>query len=196
MAIKRADIRKILENTETASDDKVKAIMDALHTETDELRDQLEAEKTARTTAEKERDTANTGKQAAEKALNDFKTQQSEKDSRAAKTAKCKELLKKAGVLDKYIDDIVNDSKKGEEFIKALELDASGEIKDADKMLDKAKTEFSGKIGTKTTTGAKVDNPPANAGGISKEDFAKMSLDARIKLKNNDPELYKQLRGN
>ena len=164
MALKRADIRKILENTETSNDDKAKAILDALHEETDGLRDQLEAEKAARTKAEKERDAANSGKEAAEKSLNDYKAQQTARDTRTAKAAKCKELLKKAGVLDRYIDDIVNDSKKGDAFINALELDDKGEIKDADKMLDKAKSEFNGKIGTTKTTGTKVDTPPANTG--------------------------------
>ena len=45
MALKRADIRTILENTETSNDDKAKAILDALHKETDELKDQLDAKK-------------------------------------------------------------------------------------------------------------------------------------------------------
>lgn len=45
MALKRADIRTILENPETSNDDKAKAILDALHKETDELKDQLDAEK-------------------------------------------------------------------------------------------------------------------------------------------------------
>ena len=170
MALKRADIRKILENTETSNDDKAKAILDALHEETDGLRDQLEAEKAARTKAEKERDEANTGKQAAEQSLTDYKAQQSAKDTRATKAAKCKELLKKAGVLDKYIDDIVNDSKKGDEFINALELDEKGEIKEGDKMLDKAKATFSGKIGTTKTTGTKVDTPPTNTGSKMTKD--------------------------
>lgn len=170
MALKRADIRKILENAETSNDDKAKAILDALHEETDALRDELDTEKNARVAAEKERDAANGGKQAAEKALTDYKTQQTAKESRAAKAAKCRELLKQAGVLDSYIDDIVNDSKKGEDFINALELDAKGEIKDAAKQLDKAKAEFGSKIATKTTKGAPVDNPPANIGSKMTKD--------------------------
>ena len=80
MALKRADIRTILENPETSNDDKAKTILDALHKETDELKDQLDAEKTARTQAEKDRDAANGGKQAAEKALTDYKAQQTKKD--------------------------------------------------------------------------------------------------------------------
>ena len=194
MALKRADIRKILENAETSNDDKAKAILDALHEETDALRDELDTEKNARIAAEKERDAANSGKQTAEQALTDYKADISAKTTKAAKAAKCRELLKQAGVLDRYIDDIVNDSKKGEGFINALELDAKGEIKDAAKQLDKVKTEFGDKIATKTTKGAQVDNPPTNNSGVSKEDFEKMSLDARIKLKNENPELYQQLR--
>ena len=62
MALKRADIRTILENPETSNDDKVEAILDALHKETDGLRNQLDEEKTARTQAEKDRDAAGAGR--------------------------------------------------------------------------------------------------------------------------------------
>ena len=154
MALKRADIRTILENTETSNDDKAKAILDALHKETDELKDQLDAEKTARTQAEKDRDAANGGKQAAEKA-------QTQKDTHAAKEAKFRELLKTAGVLDKYADRVVRLS--GEDIDK-LELDEKGEVKDAKKHADSLKADWSDFVGTTTTTGAKVDTPPTNAG--------------------------------
>jgi len=39
-----------------------------------------------------------------------------------------------------------------------------------------------------------VDTPPTSYAGTSPEDFKKMSLDDRIKLKNSNPELYQQLR--
>lgn len=194
MALKRADIRTILENAETSNDDKVEAILDALHKETDGLRNQLDEEKTARTQAEKDRDAANGGKQAAEKALTDYKAQQTAAASKAAKTAAFKQLLKQAGVLEKYIDDIADDSKKGDEFAAGLELDADGKVKDAEKQLSSIKTTWGGKIATTKTTGAKVDNPPTSYAGTSPEDFKKMSLDDRIKLKNSNPELYQQLR--
>ena len=194
MALKRADIRKILENPETSNDDKAKAVLDALHEETDALKDELDTTKTALANAEKERDAANSGKQAAEQALTDYKAQQTAAASKAAKTAAFKQLLKQAGVLEKYIDDIANDSKKGDEFAAALELDADGKVKDAEKQLSSIKTEWGGKIGKTTTTGAKVDTPPTNYTGTSPEDFKKMSLDERIKLKNSNPELYQQLR--
>ena len=118
MALKRADIRTILENPETSNDDKVEAILDALHKETDGLRNQLDEEKTARTQAEKDRDAANGGKQAAEQALTDYKAQQIKKDTHAAKETKFRELLKAAGVLDKYADRVVRLS--GEDIDKVM----------------------------------------------------------------------------
>ena len=191
MALKRADIRTILENAETSNDDKAKAILDALHKETDDLRDQLDTAKNALTKAEKERDDANNGKQAAEKALTDYKAQQTQKDTHAAKEAKFRELLKTAGVLDKYADRVVRLSS---EDIDKLELDEKGEVKDAKKHADSLKADWSDFVGTTTTTGAKVDTPPTSYAGTSPEDFKKMSLDDRIKLKNSNPELYQQLR--
>lgn len=174
MALKRADIRKILENAETSNDDKAKAILDALHEETDTLRDELDTEKSARVAAEKERDAANGGKQAAEKALTDYKTQQTAKDTHTAKEAKFRELLKSAGVLDKYADRVVRLS--GEE-IDALELDDKGGVKDAKKHTDSLKKDWSDFVATTTTTGAKVDNPPANTG-------AKMTKDQIFAIKD------------
>ena len=167
MALKRADIRTILENPETSNDDKVEAILDALHKETDGLRNQLDEEKTARTQAEKDRDAANGGKEAAEKALTDYKAQQTQKDAHAAKETKFRELLKSAGVLDKYADRVVRLS--GEDIDK-LELDEKGEVKDAKKHTDSLKADWSDFVGTTTTTGAKVDTPPTNTGSKMTKD--------------------------
>lgn len=167
MALKRADIRKILENAETSNDDKAKAILDALHEETDALRDELETEKNARVAAEKDRDAANGGKEAAEKALTDYKAQQTKKDTHAAKEAKFRELLKTAGVLDKYADRVVRLS--GEDIDK-LELDEKGEVKDAKKHTDSLKADWGDFVATTTTTGAKVDTPPTNTGSKMTKD--------------------------
>lgn len=94
-------------------------------------------------------------------------------------------------MLNKYADRVVRLS--GEDIDK-LELDEKGNVKDAKKHTDSLKADWSDFVGTTTTTGAKVDTPPTDSSGVSKEDFAKMSLDARIKLKNENPELYQQLR--
>lgn len=174
MALKRADIRTILENPETSNDDKAKAILDALHKETDELKDQLDAEKTARTQAEKDRDAANGGKQAAEKALTDYKAQQTQKDTRAAKAAAYKQLLKDKGVLEKHFDRVV---KMTGADIDALELDENGKVKDAKKFMDSQKDVWSDFVGTTTTTGAKVDTPPTNTG-------SKMTKEQIINIKD------------
>lgn len=174
MALKRADIRKILENAETSNDDKAKAILDALHDETDALRDELDTEKNARVAAEKERDAANSGKQTAEQALTDYKTQQTKKDAHAAKEAKFREQLKAAGVLEKYFDRIVRLS--GEDIDK-MELDSKGNVKNADKLAESLKTDWSDYVGSTTTKGAQVDNPPANTG-------SKMTKEQIINIKD------------
>lgn len=174
MALKRADIRKILENAETSNDDKAKAILDALHEETDALRDELDTEKNARVAAEKERDAANSGKQTAEQALTDYKTHQTKKDAHAAKEAKFREQLKAAGVLEKYFDRIVRLS--GEDIDK-MELDSKGNVKNADKLAESLKTDWSDYVGSTTTKGAQVDNPPANTG-------SKMTKEQIINIKD------------
>ena len=174
MALKRADIRKILENAETSNDDKAKAILDALHEETDALRDELDTEKNARVAAEKERDAANSGKQTAEQALTDYKTQQTKKDAHAAKEAKFREQLKAAGVLEKYFDRIVRLS--GEDIDK-MELDSKGNVKNADKLAESLKTDWSDYVGSTTTKGAQVDDPPANTG-------SKMTKEQIINIKD------------
>ena len=109
-----------------------------------------------------------------EKALTDYKAQQTQKDTHAAKEAKFRELLKAAGVLDKYADRVVRLS--GEDIDK-LELDDTGEVKDAKKHTDSLKADWSDFVGTTTTTGAKVDNPPTNTG-------SKMTKEQIINIKD------------
>lgn len=173
MALKRADIRKILD-AETSNDDKAKAILDALHDEVDSIRDELDTEKHAREEAEKQRDAAANGKTIAEKALDDYKKEQTAKETRASKTAAFKQLLKDNGVLEKYVDRIVRLS--GED-IDALELDDKGGVKDAKKHGEAIKADWADYVGTTTTKGAPVDNPPTNTG-------AKMTKDQIFAIKD------------
>ena len=167
MALERKDLRAILEDETVDVSGKMKKILDMLHTETDALQDQLGEAKAATAKAEKERDAANGGKEAAEKALTDYKAQQTQKDTHAAKEAKFRELLKTAGVLDKYADRVVRLS--GEDIDK-LELDEKGEVKDAKKHTDSLKADWGDFVGTTTTTGAKVDTPPTNTGSKMTKD--------------------------
>lgn len=167
MALERKDLRAILEDETVDVSGKMKKILDMLHTETDALQDQLGEAKAATAKAEKERDEANSGKQAAEKALTDYKAQQTQKDTHAAKESKFRELLKTAGVLDKYADRVVRLS--GEDIDK-LELDEKGNVKDAKKHTDSLKADWGDFVATTTTTGAKVDTPPTNTGSKMTKD--------------------------
>nr|DAQ30760.1 MAG TPA: minor structural protein [Caudoviricetes sp.] len=174
MALERKTLREILEDETTDTSGKLKKILDVLHKETDTLQNQLDEKDAALAKAEKDRDAANGGKQAAEKALTDYKAQQTQKDTHAAKEAKFRELLKTAGVLDKYADRVVRLS--GEDIDK-LELDEKGEVKDAKKHADSLKADWSDFVGTTTTTGAKVDTPPTNTG-------SKMTKEQIINIKD------------
>ena len=174
MALERKTLRAILEDETTDTSGKLKKILDVLHEETDTLQNQLDEKNAALAKAEKDRDEANGGKQAAEKALTDYKAQQTQKDTHAAKEAKFRELLKSAGVLDKYADRVVRLS--GEDIDK-LELDDKGEVKDAKKHTDSLKADWGDFVATTTTTGARVDTPPTNTG-------SKMTKEQIINIKD------------
>jgi hypothetical protein len=167
MALERKTLRAILEDETTDTSGKLKKILDVLHEETDALQNQLEEKDAAIAKAEKERDAANSGKQTAEQALTDYKTQQTAKESRAAKESKFREQLKAAGVLEKYFDRIVRLS--GEDIDK-MELDSKGNVKNADKLAESLKTDWSDYVGSTSTKGAPVDNPPANTGSKMTKD--------------------------
>lgn len=174
MALERKTLRAILEDETTDTSGKLKKILDVLHEETDALQNQLDEKDAAIAKAEKERDAANSGKQTAEQALTDYKTQQTAKESRAAKESKFREQLKAAGVLEKYFDRIVRLS--GEDIDK-MELDSKGNVKNADKLAESLKTDWSDYVGSTTTKGAQVDNPPANTG-------SKMTKEQIINIKD------------
>ena len=174
MALERKTLREILEDETTDTSGKLKKILDVLHKETDTLQNQLDEKDAALAKAEKDRDAANSDKQAAEKARTDYKAQQTQKDTHAAKEAKFRELLKTAGVLDKYADRVVRLS--GEDIDK-LELDEKGEVKDAKKHADSLKADWGDFVATTTTTGAKVDTPPTNTG-------SKMTKEQIINIKD------------
>ena len=191
MAFDNKSIRPILENEELSIKDKVNQLQTLHHEIVNGLMDEKDEAIQRAEKAEKAAESAKAEKEAAEKSLTDYKAQQTQKDTHAAKEAKFRELLKSAGVLDKYADRVVRLS--GEDIDK-LELDEKGEVKDTKKHADSLKADWSDFVATTTTTGAKVDTPPTSYAGTSPEDFKKMSLDDRIKLKNSNPELYQQLR--
>ena len=167
MAFDNKSIRPILENEELSIKEKVNRLQTLHHEIVNGLMDEKDEAIQRAEKAEKAAESAKAEKEAAEKALTDYKAQQTQKDTHAAKEAKFRELLKSAGVLDKYADRVVRLS--GEDIDK-LELDDKGEVKDAKKHADSLKADWSDFVGTTTTTGAKVDTPPTNTGSKMTKD--------------------------
>lgn len=174
MAFDNKSIRPILENEELSIKDKVNQLQTLHHEIVNGLMDEKDEAIQRAEKAEKAAESAKAEKEAAEKSLTDYKAQQTQKDAHAAKEAKFRELLKSAGVLDKYADRVVRLS--GED-IDRLELDDKGEVKNAKKHADSLKADWSDFVGTTTTTGAKVDTPPTNTG-------SKMTKEQIINIKD------------
>ena len=81
---------------------------------------------------------------------------------KAKKNKAYRELIKKAGVSEKRIDAIMKVTN-----IDNVELDEKGEIKDADKITENIKKEWSDFIVTESQKGADTTTPPASTGGTT-----------------------------
>lgn len=90
------------------------------------------------------------------KNFNDYKDEIAEKELTAKKQAAYRRLLREVGIADKRIDAILKISDVNE-----LEFDDQNEVKDADSVKKKMKTEWGDFISTTETRGADVANPPA-----------------------------------
>lgn len=90
------------------------------------------------------------------KNFNDYKDEIAEKELTAKKQAAYRRLLREVGIADKRIDAILKISDVNE-----LEFDDQDEVKDADSVKKKMKTEWGDFISTTETRGADVANPPA-----------------------------------
>ena len=90
------------------------------------------------------------------KAFEDFKTAQTEKETRQAKENAYRELLKTAGVSEKRIPAILKVTD-----LNGIEMDGD-KIKDADKHTQTVKTEWAEFVESSNTTGANTNTPPAN----------------------------------
>lgn len=104
------------------------------------------------------------------KAFDDYKADQTAKETRAAKETAYRDLLKASGVSEKRIDTVMRASGP---IIDGLELAEDGKAKDADKLTEGIKAEWADFIPTTTTQGAPTANPPAVSGGkkLSKDDI-------------------------
>lgn len=88
-----------------------------------------------------------------------YKADVAAKESKAAKSAAYRQLLKDAGVAEKRIDAVLRVSD-----VESIKLDKDGKIEGADKLTEGIKTEWADFIVKTSTHGAQTDNPPASTG--------------------------------
>lgn len=86
-----------------------------------------------------------------------YKSEQSARETKEKKTAAYRELLKEAGISDRHINSVLRASD-----VNSAELDEDGKIKDSKTLLKGIKEEWSDFITVKDTKGANVANPPQN----------------------------------
>ena len=100
-----------------------------------------------------------------------YKNDVQAKETKAAKEAAYRAILKDANLSEKGIEKAV----KYAEWDK-IELEADGKLKGASDHIKAVKEEWAEYVTTTTTTGAKTSNPPANNGGSvkTKEEIYKM----------------------
>lgn len=108
-----------------------------------------------------------------------YKSEQAQKESHAAKEKAYRAILQEAGVSEKRIDSVLRVSD-----IDSVELDDSGAVKGADKLMENIKTEWADFITTTETRGAQTANPPVNNGGakMTKADIYKKDDHGRYVL--------------
>ena len=124
------------------------------------------------------------------KSFDDYKAEVAAKETKAAKEAAYRAILKDANLSEKGIEKAI----KYAEWDK-VELEADGKLKGASDHIKAVKEEWAEYVTTTTTTGAKTSTPPANNGnsGVTKEDFQKMSYKDRLQIYNENPDLYNEL---
>ena len=110
------------------------------------------------------------------KAFEDFKTAQTEKETKQAKEKAYTDFLKTVGVSEKRIPAILKVTD-----LNSVELDGD-KVKDAEKLTESVKTEWADFIESSSTSGANTQTPPANNTGDDK-DPSKMSMEDYIKFR-------------
>ena len=112
------------------------------------------------------------------KAFEDYKADQTAKETRNAKENAYREFLKTVGVSEKRIPAIlkVTDLDK-------LEMDGE-KFKDADKLTESVKTEWADFIENSNTSGANTQNPPTNNNNNGGADPSKMTMEEYIAYRN------------
>ena len=108
-----------------------------------------------------------------------YKAEVTEKETKAAKEAAYRAILKDANLSEKGIEKAV----KYADWDK-IELDADGKLKGANDHIKAVREEWAEYVTTTTTTGAKTSTPPANNNGVAmtKADIYKKDEHGRYML--------------
>ena len=114
------------------------------------------------------------------KQFDEYKDEVKGKETKATQEKTYRKLLIDAGVSEKRVDAILKVSD-----IEAIDLDADGNVKNADGLLENIKEEWADFIVTKGVQGTKTPNPPANNGGNG---FEEMSLADKMAYANEHPQ--------
>lgn len=101
--------------------------------------------------------------------FDEYKAEQTQKETKTAKEAAYRELLKSAGISEKRIDSVLKVTD-----LSSVELE-DGKIKNADDLRKSIKEEWADFVVTTDKKGADTKNPPANNGGaMSRDDIFKI----------------------
>ena len=189
----RAALRKIFEGAEIEVPKDVLGQICDLHTSSmDGMPDTIKELKTKLKAAERERDEAKAkvpadGEETISKAEYDklkgefdkYKTDVQAKETKVAKEAAYRAILKDANLSEKGIEKAV----KYADWDK-IELDADGKLKGANDHIKAVRDEWAEYVTTTTTTGAKTSTPPANNGGskLTKAEIYARDEHGRYKL--------------
>lgn len=146
MALKRADIRKIFQGVEGVTDEHIGSILDLVHEETDDLRDQIDDLKKSGKNDKWEKK-YNDEHEAFEK----YKSDHEAEKTKATKSSLFAELLKDSGLSEagqkkalKYTD------------LDEIEIGKDGKIKDAAGILKSVKEEWSDYVTEKGEKGTET----------------------------------------
>ena len=154
-------------------------VVDALKEERDKYK--VDAEKLApvqkelsdlKATVEKDgKDPFKVKYEAIKEEFENYKNEQTAKETKAQKSAAYKALLQECGVADKRIDAVLKVSD-----VDGIKLDKDGKIKDADELKKSIAEEWADFIQVKNQQGAKTATPPQNNGnsGMTKADIFKI----------------------
>lgn len=122
-----------------------------------------------------------------------FKAEIAAKETRESKGKAFLSILNLANIKGTNAE-FVMDSKTAEKMIDELEI-KDGKVVNQEDVVKAVTEKWGNYAERKEVINAPVPNPPINTGGtsITKEDFAKMSYKDRLKIYNENSELYNEL---